>query len=50
VHAKSMIAAGAEAVIIGSAIIDKISEGSGKKMLHDLQNFTRSMKKACKSE
>ena len=50
VHAKTMIAAGAEAVIIGSAIIDKISEGSGKKMLHDLQNFTRSMKKACKSE
>ncbi len=49
-HAKSMIAAGAEAVIVGSAIIDKISEGSGKKMLRDLQNFTRSMKKVCKSE
>ena len=49
-HAKSMIAAGAEAIIVGSAIIDKISEGSGKKMLRDLQNFTRSMKRACKSE
>ncbi len=49
-HAKSMISAGAEAVIVGSAIIDKISEGSGKKMLRDLQNFTKSMKKACKSE
>jgi tryptophan synthase alpha chain len=49
-HAKSMVAAGAEAVIIGSAVINKISEGSGKKMLQDLQNFARSMKKACKSE
>jgi tryptophan synthase alpha chain len=50
-HAKSMIAAGAEAIIVGSAVINKISDGSGKKkMLHDLQNFTRSMKKACKSE
>lgn len=44
-HANSMIAAGAEAVIIGSALINKISEGSGKKMLEDLQNFARSMKK-----
>jgi tryptophan synthase alpha chain len=49
-HAKSMIAAGAEAVIIGSAVINKISEGSGKKMLQDLQNFARSMKKVCKSD
>jgi tryptophan synthase alpha chain len=49
-HARSMIAAGAEAVIIGSVLIDKISGGSGKKMLQDLQNFARSMKKACKSE
>jgi tryptophan synthase alpha chain len=49
-HAKSMIAAGAEAVIIGSVLIDKISGGSGKKMLQDLQNFASSMKKACKSE
>ncbi len=49
-HAKSMIAAGAEAVIIGSALINKISDRSGKKMLQDLHNFARSMKKACKSE
>lgn len=50
-HAKSMIAAGAEAIIVGSAVINKISDGWGKKkMLHDLQNFTRSMKKACKTE
>jgi tryptophan synthase alpha chain len=49
-HVKSMIAAGAEAVIIGSALINKISDGSGKKMLQDLRNFARSMKKACKNE
>jgi tryptophan synthase alpha chain len=49
-HAKSMIAAGAEAVIVGSAVVNKISDGSGKRMLQDLQNFARSMKKACKNE
>jgi tryptophan synthase alpha chain len=50
-QAKSMIAAGAEAVIVGSAIINKISNPSQKKMLMpDLQNFARSMKKACKKE
>jgi tryptophan synthase alpha subunit len=45
-----MIAAGAEAVIVGSAVINKISDPSGNNMLQDLQNFARSMKKACKSE
>jgi tryptophan synthase alpha subunit len=45
-----MIAAGAEAVIVGSAIINRISDGSGKRMLQDLQNFAKSMKKACKNE
>jgi tryptophan synthase alpha chain len=49
-HAKSMIAAGGEAIIIGSVLIDKISGRSEKKMLEDLRNFARSMKKACKSE
>lgn len=49
-HVKSMVAAGAEAVIIGSAVINKISDGSDKKMLRDLQNFARSIKKACKNE
>jgi tryptophan synthase alpha chain len=49
-HVKSMIAAGAEAVIIGSAVIDKISDGSRQKMIQNLQNFTSSMKKACKNE
>ena len=47
-HAKLMIDAGADGVIVGSAIIDKISDPSGKKMLQDLENFARSMKKACK--
>lgn len=49
-HVKSIIAAGAEAVIIGSAVINKMSDESGKKMLEDLRNFARSMKKACKNE
>jgi len=48
-QAKSMITAGAEAIIVGSAIINKISNPSGNKMLlPDLQNFARSMKNACK--
>jgi tryptophan synthase alpha chain len=49
VHAKIMIAAGAEAIIVGSAIVNKISDGgSGTRMLIDLENFARSMKRACK--
>ncbi len=47
-HAKIMITAGAEAIIVGSAIVNKISNGSGTKMLIDLKHFTESMKKACK--
>ena len=49
-HAKSMIDAGADGVIVGSAIIDKISDPSGKNMLQDLENFARSIKKACKKK
>jgi tryptophan synthase alpha chain len=49
-HVKSMINAGADAVIVGSAIIDKISDPPGKKMLQDLENFARSMKRACKKK
>jgi len=49
-HVKSMINAGADAVIVGSAIIDKISDPPRKKMLQDLENFARSMKKACKKK
>ncbi len=47
-HAKIMMASGAEAIIVGSVIINKITEGSGAKMLQDLQNFAKSMKEACK--
>jgi tryptophan synthase alpha chain len=47
-HAKIMITTGAEAVIVGSAIVNKVSYGSNKKMLVDLQNFAKSMKLACK--
>lgn len=48
--AKIMINAGADAVIVGSAIIDKISNTSGKEMLQTLENFTKSMKNACKKK
>ena len=48
-QAKSMIAAGAEAIMVGSAIINKISDPPVSKMLlPDLQNFAKSMKNACK--
>ena len=47
-HAKFMIGAGADAVIVGSAIIDRIAKSKGSKMLSDLQVFAGLMKKACK--
>jgi tryptophan synthase alpha chain len=47
-HARFMIGAGADAVIVGSAIVDRIAKLKGKKMLSDLQAFAGSMKKACK--
>jgi tryptophan synthase alpha chain len=50
IHVKSITAAGADAVIIGSALISKISDESGKNMLQDLQYFASSMKKACKKK
>jgi tryptophan synthase alpha subunit len=43
-----MIGAGADAVIVGSAIIDRIAKSKGSKMLSDLQVFAGLMKKACK--
>jgi tryptophan synthase alpha chain len=49
-HAMFMIEAGADAVIVGSAIVDKIAKSSGKKMLSGLQEFARSMKKVCKKQ
>jgi len=50
IHVKSMINAGADAVIVGSAIIDKISDLPRKRMLQNLENFARSMKEACKKK
>ena len=47
-HAKFMIGAGADAVIVGSAIVDRIAKSSGKMMLQGLTEFARSMKRACK--
>jgi tryptophan synthase alpha chain len=48
-HARFMIGAGADAIIVGSAIIDKIAKSRGNKMLSELQDFAKSMKKACKN-
>jgi tryptophan synthase alpha chain len=47
-HAKFMIGAGADAVIVGSAIIDRIAKSRGSKLQPELQAFARSMKQACK--
>jgi tryptophan synthase alpha chain len=47
-HAKFMVHAGADAVIVGSAIIKKIKDNEDKKkMLQELEFFTSTMKKAC---
>lgn len=43
-----MIKAGADAVIVGSAIVDKITKSRGNKLLLELQAFAKSMKRACK--
>lgn len=49
-HTRFMIRGGADAVIVGSAIMDRIAKWHGKKILlfSDLQEFARSMKRACK--
>lgn len=48
-HVKLMRNAGSDAIIIGSAIIDKISRtcSNRKKMINELHGFASSMKKAC---
>lgn len=47
-HAKFMVHSGADAVIVGSAIIKKIKDNEDKKkMLQELEFFTSTMKKAC---
>lgn len=47
-HARSMISAGADGVIVGSTIVDRMTKSSGKKMITELAEFAKSMKKACK--
>lgn len=49
-HARFMIGAGADAVIVGSAIIDRIAKSRGRKMLSELQDFAKAMKKVCKKK
>jgi tryptophan synthase alpha chain len=47
-HAKLMVHAGADAVIVGSAIIKKIKDNEDKKkMLQELEFFASTMKRAC---
>jgi tryptophan synthase alpha chain len=47
-HVKLMVHAGADAVIVGSAIIKKIKDNEDKKkMLQELEFFTSTMKRAC---
>lgn len=48
-HARFMIDAGADAIIVGSAIVDRISDAKRNKkaMLKELQSFSASLKKAC---
>ncbi|HEY8139591.1 MAG TPA: tryptophan synthase subunit alpha [Nitrososphaera sp.] len=47
-HARYMMAAGADAVIVGSAILDKIGTAGGKTdMLRKIEKFAKSMKRAC---
>jgi len=49
-HVRSMIAAGADAVIVGSAIVKKIrsNRSNQKKMLEKLHSYVTEMKRACK--
>lgn len=48
-HVRLMKGAGADGVIIGSAIVDVMSKSSSKtRMAKELANFAKSMKRACK--
>ena len=54
-HVRFMIKAGADAVIVGSAIIENIiksnhNNNSKKEMLNSLRSYVIGMKKACKQE
>lgn len=49
-HVKQMISAGADAVIVGSAIVDTIAQAAGSrdKMLRKVRSYAHTMKTACK--
>lgn len=48
-HAKFMFKAGADAIIVGSAIVDRVSKAKSRRaMIKELQNFASSLKRACK--
>jgi tryptophan synthase alpha subunit len=44
-----MMQAGADAIIVGSAIVDRISKSKNRRaMLADLKKFAASLKQACR--
>ena len=48
-HVKFMIKAGADAIIVGSAIVDRIAKAKNRRaMLADLKAFAASLKKVCR--
>jgi tryptophan synthase alpha chain len=48
-HARFMVNAGADAISVGSAIVDRISSAKSKKaMLKELEAFSASLEKACR--
>lgn len=48
-HARFMMQAGADAIIVGSAIVDRISKSKNRRaMLKGLKEFAASLKKACR--
>ncbi len=48
-HARFMMQAGADAIIVGSAIVDRISKARNRRaMLKDLKGFAASLKKQCR--
>jgi len=49
-HVKSVLGAGADAAIVGSAIVNKVAvyEGRHRAMLEDVENYVRSLKTATK--
>ena len=51
-HVKQVIASGADGAIVGSAIINRIADNldDKNKMLKEISEFVKSMKKATKKE